>query len=63
MTCDIDDEIVEAEAKNMYNDVVQRMNMQGLTEEVYLQYADTTKEDIIEHMKPEALKRLQIVIY
>lgn len=59
MTCDIDDEIVEAEAKNMYNDVVQRMNMQGLTEEVYLQYADTTKEDIIEHMKPEALKRLQ----
>ena len=59
MTCDIDDEIVEAEAKNMYNDFVQRMNMQGLTEEVYLQYADTTKEDIIEHMKPEALKRLQ----
>ena len=59
MTCDIDDEIIEAEAKNMYNDVVQRMNMQGLTEEVYLQYADTTKEDIIEHMKPEALKRLQ----
>ena len=59
MTCDIDDEIVEAEAKNMYNDVVQRMNMQGLTEEVYLQYADTTKEDIIENMKPEALKRLQ----
>ena len=59
MTCDIDDEIVEAEAKNMYNDVVQRMNMQGLTEEIYLQYADTTKEDIIEHMKPEALKRLQ----
>ena len=59
MTCDIDDEIVEAEAKNMYNDVVQRMNMQGLTEEVYLQYADTTKDDIIEHMKPEALKRLQ----
>ena len=59
MTCDIDDEIIEAEAKNMYNDVVQRMNMQGLTEEVYLQYADTTKEDIIENMKPEALKRLQ----
>lgn len=59
MTCEIDDEIVEAEAKSMYADVVERMKMQGLSEEVYLQYAATTKEDIIEHMKPEALKRLQ----
>ena len=59
MTCDIDDEIVEAEANAMYNDFLDRMKMQGLTEEIYLQYANTTKEDIIKSMKDEALKRLK----
>lgn len=59
MTCDIDDEIVEAEAKAMYDDFLERMKMQGLNEELYLQIANTTKEDIIEHMKEEALRRLK----
>lgn len=59
MDCDIDDEIVMAEAEAMYDDFLKRMQMQGLTEEIYLQYANTTKEDIIEHMKEEALKRLK----
>ena len=59
MTCDIDDEIVEEEAKHMYNDFLKRMQGQGLTEELYLQYAGTTKEDIIDHMKADALKRLK----
>lgn len=59
MTCEIDDEIVEAEAKAMYNDYLERMQMQGISEEMYLQYANTTKEDIINHMKNEALNRLK----
>ena len=59
MSCDIDDEIVLAEAENMYQDFLERMKMQGLTEEIYLQYANTTKKDIIDHMKEEALKRLR----
>ena len=59
MTCEIDDEIVEAEAKAMYTDYLERMQMQGITEEMYLQYANTTKEDIINHMKDEALNRLK----
>lgn len=59
MTCDIDDEIVKAEAEAMYNDLIERVKMQGLTEEIYLQYANTTKDDIVDHMKPDALKRLQ----
>lgn len=59
MSCDIDDEIVLAEAENMYQDFLERMKMQGLTEEIYLQYANTTKKDIIDHMKEEALKRLK----
>ena len=59
MECDIDDEIVASEAENMYSDMMERMKMQGLTEEIYLQYANTTREDIISHMKEEALRRLQ----
>lgn len=59
MTCEIDDEIVEAEAKAMYEDFLEKMKMQGLSEELYLQYANTTKDDIINHMKDEALKRLK----
>ena len=59
MICNIDDEIVEEEAKHMYEDFLNRMKSQGLTEELYLQYAGTTKEDIIEHMKNDALKRLK----
>lgn len=59
MKVEIDDEIVEAEAEAMYKDFMDRMSMQGINEELYLQYAATTKEDIISHMKEEALKRLK----
>ena len=59
MECDIDDEIVEAEAKAMYDNFLQNMKMQGISEELYLQYAGTSKEDIINNMKAEALKRIK----
>lgn len=59
MTIEIDDEIVEYEAESMYQDFMHNMAAQGITEEIYLQYANTTKEDIVSHMKEEALKRLK----
>lgn len=59
MKIEIDDEIVVAEAEAMYKDFMDRMAMQGINEELYLQYAQTTKEDIVSHMKEEALKRLK----
>lgn len=59
MEVEIDDEIVSAEAHAMYHDFMDRMAMQGITEEIYLQYAQTTEEDIVSHMKEEALKRLK----
>lgn len=59
MKIEIDDEIVVAEAEAMYKDFMDRMALQGINEELYLQYASTTKEDIISHMKEEALKRLK----
>lgn len=59
MTIEIEDEVVVYEAESMYNDFMHNMSHQGITEEIYLQYAGTTKEDIVNHMKEEALKRLK----
>lgn len=59
MEIDLDDEIIEAEANAMYNDFMNNMAAQGISEEIYLQYAGTTKEDIVSHMKEEAAKRLK----
>ena len=59
MTIELDSELVEYEAEHMYQDFMQRMAMQGINEEIYLQYANTTKEDIVSHMKEEASKRLK----
>ena len=59
MECEVDDEIVVAEANAMYNNFMENMKMQGINEELYLQYANTTKDDVINHMKDEALKRIK----
>ena len=50
---------IEAEAEAMYNDFMTHMSAQGINEELYLKYAGTTKEDIIDHMKKEAETRLK----
>ena len=59
MTIELDEEIIEAEAEAMYNDFMTHMSAQGITEELYLKYAGTTKEDIVNHMKKEAEVRLK----
>ncbi len=59
MAIELDEEIIEAEAEAMYNDFMSHMSAQGITEELYLKYAGTTKEDIVNHMKKEAEVRLK----
>jgi len=59
MKVEIDAEIIEEEQNKMYEDFLDRLAMQGLTEEIYLQYANLTKEKILEEMKPEAEKRIK----
>lgn len=59
MKVEIDEELVEAEKENMYTDLLEKLKMQGITEEIYLQYANTTKEKIMEQMNDEALKRVK----
>ena len=59
MKVEICDELIDDEVEHMYKEFMQRMQMQGITEEIYYQYTKSSKEDITKQMKPEALKRLQ----
>lgn len=59
MEIDIDKEIVDSEVERMYSDLLERLQMQGITEEIYLQYANTTSDKIKEQMKEEAEKRVK----
>ena len=59
MDVEICDELVDDEVEHMYKDFMQRMSMQGVSEEMYFEYTKSKKEDITSQMKPEALKRLK----
>ena len=56
---DLEDELIIEEAKSMYEDYMHNMSHYGITEDVYLQYLKTTKENLIEDMKDNAEKRLK----
>lgn len=56
---ELDEEIIESEVDAMYNNFVNKISMQGLTEEIYFKYANTTKEKLKEELQPEATKRLK----
>lgn len=59
MTIEIEDELVDAEVENMYHDFLDKLKMQGVTEELYLQYANTTVEDVKSKMREEANTRIK----
>ena len=59
MKADICLELIDDEVEHMYNEFMQRMAMQGVSEEMYYQYTKSKKEDITSQMKNDALKRLK----
>ena len=59
MEIDLEEELIKAETEAMYKDFINNMAARGIKEDMYLQYANTTKEDIMNHMKDEAEKRLK----
>ena len=59
MKVELDEEIVEDEANRMYEQFLDKIAMQGLTEEIYFQYTNTTKEDVLKQMNPEAENRVK----
>lgn len=58
-TMEIPDAMVETQARNMAGDFAQRLQMQGMSLEQYMQYTGMTRESLIEQMKPQALKRIK----
>lgn len=59
MTIEIPEEIIDAEADRMYKDFTKRLEMQGVSEELYYAYAGVKKEDIMKDIKKEAETRLK----
>lgn len=59
MTIDLDKEIVDAEVERMHKQFVKRLEMQGISEELYYAYAGVKKEDVTKQMAEEAEKRVK----
>lgn len=59
MTIDLDKEIVDAEVERMHKQFVKRLEMQGISEELYYAYAGVKKEDVTKQMVEEAEKRVK----
>lgn len=56
---EIPDAMVETEQRQMVDEFAQRMQMQGLTMEQYMQFTGTNPQMLLEQAKPQALKRIQ----
>jgi len=56
---EIPDAMVETEKRQMVDEFAQRMQMQGLTMEQYMQFTGTNPQMLLEQAKPQALKRIQ----
>jgi len=59
MTIELDEELIEAERERMYKNFVEKLQMQGLNEELYFTYAGITKEDALKEMEKASEKRLK----
>ena len=59
MKVELCDELINDEVEHMYNEFMQRMAMQGVSEEMYYEYTKSKKEDITSQMKGDAEKRLK----
>lgn len=59
MKIDICDELVDDEVEHMYREFMERMSMQGISEEMYYEYTKSKKEDITSQMKDDAVKRIK----
>ena len=50
--------VIDAETDRMYKNFIEKLKMQGVTEELYFAYSGAKKEDIMKDMKKEAEKRV-----
>lgn len=56
---DIPDAMIDTQARQMLDDFAQRMQMQGLSMQQYMQYTGMDAAKMLEQMKPQAEKRIK----
>ncbi len=56
---EIPDAMIDEQVRRMADDFTRRIESQGLTVEQYMQFTGQTAEQMLDQMKPEALKRIQ----
>lgn len=58
-TMEIPDAMIDTQARQIVDEFAQRMQMQGLTMEQYMQYTGMNVNQLLEQTKPQAVKRIQ----
>ena len=58
-TMEIPEAMLNTQVKQMYDEMAQRIQMQGLTMEQYFQFSGLTEEAMLEEIKPNAMKRIE----
>ena len=58
-TMEIPDAMLDTQVRQMVNDFAQRLQMQGLSFEQYMQFTGATVEQLMEQVKPQAEKRIK----
>ena len=58
-TMEIPDAMVDEQVRRMADDFTRRIESQGLTVQQYMQFSGQTPEQMLDQMKPEAVKRIQ----
>lgn len=58
-TMDIPEPMIEEQTRNMLEDQARRMQQQGISLEQYMQFTNTTTEQMKEQMKPQAEQRIR----
>ncbi len=56
---DIPELMIETQTKQMFDEFAQNMQYQGLTMDQYLQFTGTTQAQLVEQMKPQAIRRIK----
>ncbi len=56
---EIPEAMIETQQRQMMDDFAQRITMQGLSMEQYMQFTGLTPQAMMEQIKPQALKRIQ----
>jgi trigger factor len=56
---EIPDQMVTTQAENMVDEYAQRMQSQGISMQMYLQYTGMTEQQLLDQMKPQAINRIQ----